>query len=333
MEFNFNCEEALDCDENGFAILEGSYKNRIVPGFTLYVNEIIDQMGLASSQSQKLSTIITTSQKFFTSNDRIVIKASKNQVLGFLKVGTQKLYVRDKYYNYHNVAPLCVIDFYVYESCQRKGIGRELFEYMINFERKVPEEMAYQRPTTPLLNFLQKNYNLYNYVLQNNNYIVFDEFFNYIDNNLATDNSTTRAIRAFSGRPSPNNYNNNNYDNNNYQQNDINVNRSQNIRTNTPNLMNAGQRLIYNNSFDNKVVDKEVYQNPYFGFQQYYFKGNNDPQSYDTIYSKSKINLINDYLTTNHRTPNEYIKEEYEKKENSIANSNGRLNQLMNKIS
>ena len=333
MEFNFNCEEALDCDENGFAILEGSYKNRIVPGFTLYVNEIIDQMGLASSQSQKLSTIITTSQKFFTSNDRIVIKASKNQVLGFLKVGTQKLYVRDKYYNYHNVAPLCVIDFYVYESCQRKGIGRELFEYMVNFERKVPEEMAYQRPTTPLLNFLQKNYNLYNYVLQNNNYIVFDEFFNYIDNNLATDNSTTRAIRAFSGRPSPNNYNNNNYDNNNYQQNDINVNRSQNIRTNTPNLINAGQRLIYNNSFDNKVVDKEVYQNPYFGFQQYYMKGNNDPQSYDTIYSKRKINLINDYLTTNHRSPNEYIKEEYGKKENSIANSNGRLNQLMNKIS
>ena len=36
MEFNFNC-------------LEGSYKNRIVPGFTLYVNEIIDQMGLLSS--------------------------------------------------------------------------------------------------------------------------------------------------------------------------------------------------------------------------------------------------------------------------------------------
>ena len=333
MEFNFNCEEALDCDENGFAILEGSYKNRIVPGFTLYVNEIIDQMGLASSQSQKLSTIITTSQKFFTSNDRIVIKASKNQVLGFLKVGTQKLYVRDKYYNYHNVAPLCVIDFYVYESCQRKGIGRELFEYMVNFERKVPEEMAYQRPTTPLLNFLQKNYNLYNYVLQNNNYIVFDEFFNYINNNLSTDNSTIRAIRAFSGRPSPNNYNNNNYDNNNYQQNDINVNRSQNIRTNTPNLINAGQRLIYNNSFDNKVVDKEVYQNPYFGFQQYYMKGNNDPQSYDTIYSKRKINLINDYLTANHRSQNEYIKEEYGKKENSIANSNGRLNQLMNKIS
>ena len=31
MQFNFNCEESLDCDEKGFAILEGSYKNRILP--------------------------------------------------------------------------------------------------------------------------------------------------------------------------------------------------------------------------------------------------------------------------------------------------------------
>ena len=76
---------------------------------------------------------------------------------------------------------------------------------MVNFERKVPEEMAYQRPTSSLLNFLQKHYNLYNYVLQNNNYIVFDEFFNYINNNLSTDNSTIRAISAFSGKPNLNN--------------------------------------------------------------------------------------------------------------------------------
>ena len=51
MQFNFNCEEALDCDKDGFAILEGSYKNRILPGFTLYVNEILDKMGEASSQA------------------------------------------------------------------------------------------------------------------------------------------------------------------------------------------------------------------------------------------------------------------------------------------
>ena len=91
MQFNFNCEEILDCDKNGFAILEGSYKNRIVPGFTLYVNEIIDKMGESSSHAQKLPTIITSAQKFFTSNHRIVFKAEKDKVLGFIKVGIKKL--------------------------------------------------------------------------------------------------------------------------------------------------------------------------------------------------------------------------------------------------
>ena len=100
MQFNFNCEEILDCDKNGFAILEGSYKNRIVPGFTLYVNEIIDKMGEASSYAQKLPTIITSAQKFFTSNNRIVFKAEKDKVLGFIKVGIKKLYIRDRDFNY-----------------------------------------------------------------------------------------------------------------------------------------------------------------------------------------------------------------------------------------
>ena len=144
MEFNFNCEEALDCDQNGFAILEGTYKNRILPGFILFVTEILDKMGLASSQSQNLTTISTSFLKFYESNHRIVIKAQQNKVLGFIKVGTKKLYVRDRYYNYHNVSPLCVIDFYVHESCQRNGIGKQLFDYMVNFERKYPEEIAYE---------------------------------------------------------------------------------------------------------------------------------------------------------------------------------------------
>ena len=364
MEFNFNCEEALDCDQNGFAILEGTYKNRILPGFILFVTEILDKMGLASSQSQNLTTISTSFLKFYESNHRIVIKAQQNKVLGFIKVGTKKLYVRDRYYNYHNVSPLCVIDFYVHESCQRNGIGKQLFDYMVNFERKYPEELAYENPSNQLINFLQKHYNLVNFVEQNNNYIVYDEFFNHIQNNLTNDNSTFRQIRAISGKPNSNNYNindnydNYNYDNNNninnnnmdnninnnnnfnndynneqnYQQNDYNVSRSQNInRMNTP-IVNAGQNLVYNNAFDNNVIDKSVYKEPYYGFKKYFFKGG-DTLSHDNIYSKKKINMINDYLNSNTKSPNEYLKEQFNYQENSIANSNGRLNQLMNKIS
>ena len=324
MQFNFNCEEALDCDKNGFAILEGSYKNRIVPGFTLYVNEIIDKMGELSSHAQKLPTIITSSQKFFTSNHRIVFKAEKDKVLGFIKVGVKKLYIRDRDFNYHEVSPLCVLDFYVYESVQRNGIGKQLFDYMINFEKKNPKEIAYDKPSDKFLNFLNKYFNLGNFIQQNNNFVVFDDFFNYINNNLTYDNSTNRAIRLI-----PQNYNLVS-NNNNYQQYDYNLSKSQNI--NNPNLINAGQNLIYNNSFDNKVINKEVYKNPISGFQQYYFTGG-DTITYDNIYSKRKINLINDYLTSVKKDENQYLKEQFGNQENSIANSNGRLNQLMNKIS
>ena len=216
--------------------------------------------------------------------------------------------------------------FYVHESVQRKGIGKQLFDYMINFEKKNPKEIAYDKPSDKLLNFLQKYFNLANFIQQNNNYIVFDEFFNYIANNLIYDNSTNRAIRAI-----PNNDNNINIsNNNNYQQSNFNLSKSQNF--NNPNLVNVGQNLIYNNSFDNKVINKEVYKNPVTGFQQYYLTGG-DTVTYDNIYSKRKINLINDYLSSFKKDENQYLKEQLGNQENSIANSNGRLNQIMNKIS
>lgn len=52
-------------------------------------------------------------------------------VLGMLKVGPKKLFVFDQHGNQHEVEPLCVLDFYVHESCQRQGYGRMLFEEML----------------------------------------------------------------------------------------------------------------------------------------------------------------------------------------------------------
>jgi alpha-tubulin N-acetyltransferase 1 len=79
MQFNFDCTDVLSCDQNGFAILEGSYHNKVMPGYTLFVNEILDTMGTASSKAQGLDTTITTAQKFFKSNHRIVIKATQDK--------------------------------------------------------------------------------------------------------------------------------------------------------------------------------------------------------------------------------------------------------------
>ncbi|VDD79755.1 unnamed protein product [Mesocestoides corti] len=51
-----------------------------------------------------------------------------NFLLSFLKVGEKKLFLFNNYGEYFEVEPVCVLDFYIKEECQRKGYGRELFE-------------------------------------------------------------------------------------------------------------------------------------------------------------------------------------------------------------
>lgn len=48
-----------------------------------------------------------------------------------LKTGQKGLYVFDREGNHYQVSPPCVLDFYVHESRQRNGLGRRLFEHML----------------------------------------------------------------------------------------------------------------------------------------------------------------------------------------------------------
>ena len=52
-----------------------------------------------------------------------------------------------------------------------------IFEYMINCEAVRPEKLAYDRPSEKLIAFLGRHYDLKNYVPQNNNYVVFQKYF------------------------------------------------------------------------------------------------------------------------------------------------------------
>lgn len=74
------------------------------------------------------------------------------------------------------IEPLCVLDFYVGENCQRKGYGRRLFDFMLTMENQNPHLLAYDRPSPKLLNFVHKLYNLNDYIPQNNNFVIFKEF-------------------------------------------------------------------------------------------------------------------------------------------------------------
>ena len=52
------------------------------------------------------------------------------------------------------VNALCVLDFYVSESCQRSGVGHQLFRAMLEHHDVQAEQLAYDRPSPKLLSFI-----------------------------------------------------------------------------------------------------------------------------------------------------------------------------------
>uniref|UniRef100_A0A8D0H7A2 Alpha tubulin acetyltransferase 1 n=1 Tax=Sphenodon punctatus TaxID=8508 RepID=A0A8D0H7A2_SPHPU len=103
----------------------------------------------------------------------------KGVVIGFLKVGYKKLFVLDRHGAHNEVEPLCLLDFYVHESLQRHGYGKELFEHMLQHERVEPYQLAVDRPSEKLLCFLRKHYSLRETIPQVNNFVVFEGFFDH----------------------------------------------------------------------------------------------------------------------------------------------------------
>merc|ERR1712039_373551 len=79
---------------------------------------------------------------------------------------------------FREIAPLCALDFYVHERCQRSGYGKRLFDAMLSREQIAPAKLGYDRPSPKYLSFLAKHYQLTKYHPQNNNFVVFDAYFN-----------------------------------------------------------------------------------------------------------------------------------------------------------
>lgn len=115
--------------------------------------------------------------KLFNSDNRLYIRGQGKQVVGFIKVGKRNLFIRGETGGIKEIKPLCVLDFYVHESMQRGGHGKALFDMMLHHEKIGPEKLAYDRPSEKLLSFLGKHYGLKKYVPQNNNFVVYDAYF------------------------------------------------------------------------------------------------------------------------------------------------------------
>jgi hypothetical protein len=95
---------------------------------------------------------------FFFELNNFLNFSSSGIVVGLLKVGRKSLYVFDKYGDTKHVNAPCVLDFYIHESRQRGGLGKTLFEHMLEYENLLPEQMAIDRPSEKLLSFLRKHY-------------------------------------------------------------------------------------------------------------------------------------------------------------------------------
>ncbi|CAH1185489.1 unnamed protein product [Phyllotreta striolata] len=187
MEFSFNLNDVFKSP-----IVEIT-PNLIPPGYAgdrralwdtvSKVGEIVNQMGAASAAAQGLNKAITTADRIRNSEHKLYFlidqkaNSGKGAVTGMLKTGNKSLYVFDRDGNHYQVQPPCLLDFYVHESKQRNGLGKVLFEHMLQKEGIAPVQMAIDRPSDKLLGFLNKHYSLRDPVKQMNNYVVFDDFF------------------------------------------------------------------------------------------------------------------------------------------------------------
>ncbi|XP_062041762.1 alpha-tubulin N-acetyltransferase 1 isoform X4 [Lepus europaeus] len=145
---------------------------------------IVDELGKASAKAQHLPAPITSASRMqsnrhviYVLKDTAARPAGKGAIIGFIKVGYKKLFVLDDREAHNEVEPLCILDFYIHESLQRHGHGRELFQYMLQKERVEPHQLAIDRPSQKLLKFLNKHYNLETTVPQVNNFVIFEGFF------------------------------------------------------------------------------------------------------------------------------------------------------------
>lgn len=186
MEVNFSTEKAFKSNKNQssiFLVTPIFLKDKVSKEL-LNIQLALDKIGLLSAKAQSLKQVITTYSLFMNNTDqKLYIFGKENVIYGFIKTGYKKLFVYDPSCSIKEIKPLCVLDFYVHESQQRNGIGKKLFDYMLYEENITADKIAYDRPSIKLLNFLSKHFNLSNYTSQNNNFVVFNEYFNTISNN------------------------------------------------------------------------------------------------------------------------------------------------------
>mmetsp|Transcript_2627 Transcript_2627/g.4479 ORF Transcript_2627/g.4479 Transcript_2627/m.4479 type:complete len:242 (+) Transcript_2627:45-770(+) len=181
MEFGFDVAATLGarCDGPTVAVVDERLLRADVNGT---VSLLLEEMGKRSAAAQGLRKPVTSGHAL--GDQRVYLLVEGKRALGVLKVGKKRLFVEapfrsefaDVRNSFQEIEPLCTLDFYVHERCQRSGFGHQLFDDMLRHEQLAPEDMGYDRPSSKFLGFLKKHYGLCKHKPQNNNFVVFDAF-------------------------------------------------------------------------------------------------------------------------------------------------------------
>jgi len=188
MEFPFDLSACLGATFHGGRPCVGLVDENVLHGGAAKdLCTVLDIMGKKSAVAQGLRKPVTTGSKQELVGQRVYLIASGTTALGLLKVGPKRLFVAPpvdaKSWSsgvqdaFREINPLCTLDFYVHETCQRTGYGRCLFDAMLSRERVSPGQLAYDRPSPKLLAFLAKHFKLTQFRPQGNNFVVFDDYF------------------------------------------------------------------------------------------------------------------------------------------------------------
>jgi alpha-tubulin N-acetyltransferase 1 len=139
---------------------------------------LVNQLGLASSRAQGLPHTITTYNSFMNSDMKMYILTADGgeKVLGFVKVGVRNLFLWDRKGAQHEKSVMCLLDFFTFPICQRKGYGKRMIDAMLRDCRLQMRQVPIDRPSSLCLSFMKKHFGLSTYLPQANNFVVFDDF-------------------------------------------------------------------------------------------------------------------------------------------------------------
>ena len=137
-------------------------------------------MGIRSGVAQELTGPISSMAKLHDTQHTVILyfDSATGTAMGFLKYGRKDLFFYKKDGAIVQCSPVCLLDFYVDESLQRRGVGSLLFRRMMEEVGgdANPCDLAYDRPSPKLIGFMKKHFALAKPDLQPNRFTIFEGF-------------------------------------------------------------------------------------------------------------------------------------------------------------